>query len=40
MHDKFFAIGCWTLWILSVILSLTFMGVMIWGVIKLVNHFT
>lgn len=26
-------------WVVSAILSLTFMGVVIWGIVTLVNHF-
>lgn len=33
-------VGFVLLWILSAALTLAFWGVIVWGIIKLVNHFT
>lgn len=35
-----FITGLIAIWIFGVLLSLTFTGVVIWGIIKLVSHFT
>lgn len=38
--EKKIFIGFWIMWGLSFLLGLAFLGVIIWAIIALVNHFT
>ena len=39
MNDNFFGFFMIVVWIIGFLLSLGISGVVIWGIIKLVNHF-